>query len=145
MSPLSPRRVWVMASLALVLTFVAGALAGAAWERVRARERHDAEREARTQGEVLQHRYGLSDEQTRRVDAILQRRRPRVDSLMSAVRPQLRAASDSTSREIREVMTPSQRRQYDEDRERRRRNLDRWTGPPRQGSAPAAAPAPASP
>jgi hypothetical protein len=131
-----------MASLALVLTFVAGALAGAAWERVRGGDRrhHDGPRSV---SERIKERYGLSDDQTRRVDAILRRRSPRVDSLMAAVRPQLRAAFDSTNREIREVLTPRQRAEFDQDQERRRRSLDRWTGPARRGSpAPARPPSP---
>jgi hypothetical protein len=81
--------------------------------------------------ESMKGRYGLNDQQTRQVEAILQRRRPRVDSLMAAVRPQLRAAYDSTNAEIRQVLTPGQRVKFDEYQERRRHGLDRWTGQPR--------------
>lgn len=134
--PISPRRVWVLASLALVLTFVAGALAGAAWERMhREPPRREGPRSPHAVSETLKRRYGLNAEQTRRVDAILQRRRPRVDSLMAAVRPQLRAAYDSTNAEIRQVLTPAQRVKFDQYQERRRRGLDGWTGQPR-GSPP---------
>jgi len=133
-----------MAALVLALTFVAGALAGAAWERVHgesARPR-SSPRGDRPLSAVMQERYGLTGEQTKRVDAILQRRRPRVDSLMSTVRPQLLAAFDSTNREIRQLLTPQQRVKFDQDRERRRRSL---AGTSRPAAAPAPAPAPASP
>ncbi|HEX6748569.1 MAG TPA: hypothetical protein VF092_14825 [Longimicrobium sp.] len=138
--PLSARRVWLLATLALVLTFVAGALAGAAWERVRGDQprRH---RGPRAVAESMQRRYGLTDDQRRRIDAIMQRRRPRVDSLLASVRPQLRAAMDSTNGEIRVVLTPAQRKKFDANLERRRRGLDRMTGNGSQrGSPPSARP-----
>jgi hypothetical protein len=133
-----------MAALVLALTFVAGALAGAAWERVRgahARPRSSS-RGDRPLSAVMQERYGLSDAQTKRVDAILQRRRPRVDSLMSTVRPRLLAAFDSTNQEIRQLLSPAQRVKFDQDRERRRRSLAGTSRPP---PAPAPPAAPASP
>ena len=129
-SPMSPRRVWVMASLALILAFVAGALAGAAWERVRGPERRRVPT-PRTVHEIsvsMQGRYGLSPTQTRQVESILAKRRPRVDSLMASVRPQLRAAFDSTSAEIRTVLTPQQRVKFDREAAIRRHNFDRTTG-----------------
>jgi Spy/CpxP family protein refolding chaperone len=122
--PVSPRRVWVLAAVALLLTFVAGSLAGAAWERYhhRPERRHEGGgRGSRHFGEMLKRRYGLSDAQATRIEAIVQRRQPRVDSLMSTVQPQVRAAFDSTSAEIRVLLTPEQRVKFDRDQERRRR------------------------
>jgi len=119
-----------MASLALILAFVAGALAGAAWERLHAPE-HRRTPAPRTVHEIsvsMQGRYGLSGEQTRQVEAILARRRPRIDSIMASVRPQLRAAFDSTSAEIRTVLTPQQRVKFDREAAIRRHNFDRTTG-----------------
>jgi Spy/CpxP family protein refolding chaperone len=129
--PLTPRRVWLLATVALLLTFVAGSLAGAAFERYHhAHERrHEGGRGERHLGEMLKHRYGLSDDQARRVEAIVQRRRPRVDSLMASVQPRLRAAFDSTNAEIRAVLTPAQRVQFDRDQEHRRSELGRRHGP----------------
>jgi hypothetical protein len=89
---------------------------------------------------MMQRRYGLSDAQERKVDAIVQRRRPRVDSLMAIVQPQLRAAYDSTSNEIRGVLTPSQRLRFDQDEVRRRR--DREQASAQRPVAPAPAPRP---
>jgi len=128
---LTPRRVWLLAAAALLLTFVAGSLAGAAFERwhhPQAR-RQEGGRNARHLAE-MQRRYGLSDDQTRRIDAIVQRRRPRVDSLMATVQPRIRAAFDTTNAEIRVLLTPEQRVTFDRDQERRRRDLGRGHGPP---------------
>ena len=130
-TPVSPRRVWVLATVALLLAFVAGGLAGAAWERWdhRQERRHERGRGERDFGERLKQRYGLSDEQARRVDSIVQRRRPRVDSLMATVQPRIRAAFDSTSAEIRVLLTPEQRVKFDQDQARRRREHRRRPRP----------------
>jgi Spy/CpxP family protein refolding chaperone len=129
---LSPRRVWLLATVALLLTFVAGSLAGAAWERSHRPPagRHQGARGQRHFGEMLKQRYDLSDEQATRVEAIVQRRRPRVDSLMATVQPALRSAFDSTNAEIRLVLTPEQRVKFDHDQERRRRDVGRGHRPP---------------
>jgi hypothetical protein len=122
--------VWLLASLALILAFVAGAFAGAAWERMRTPDRRRVPT-PRTVHEItasMQGRYGLSDAQARQVETILARRRPRVDSLMATIRPQLRAAFDSTSAEIRTVLTPAQREKFDREQAIRRHNFDRATG-----------------
>ena len=130
--PISPRRVWLLAAVVLVLTFVAGSLAGAAWERYHSAgaRRHEGGRGQRHIGERMKERYGVSDEQARRIEAIVQRRRPRVDSLMATVQPRLRAAFDSTNAEIRVLLTPEQRVKFDRDQARRRRNLESRHRPP---------------
>jgi Spy/CpxP family protein refolding chaperone len=122
-TPVSPRRVWVLATVALLLTFVAGSLAGMAYERWHhgQERRHERGRGDRHIGERMKERYGLSDEQARRVEEIVQRRRPRVDSLMATVQPRVRALFDSTNAEIRVLLTPEQRVKFDRDQARRRR------------------------
>ena len=119
--PVSPRRVWVLAAGALLLTFVAGSLAGAAWERWHHAQVREHERGQRHIGETMKRRYGLSDAQATRVEAIVQRRQPRVDSLMATVQPRIRATVDSIRAEIRVVLTPEQRAKFDRDQARRRR------------------------
>jgi Spy/CpxP family protein refolding chaperone len=122
--PVSPRRVWLLAAVALLLTFVAGSLAGAAWERwhhAQVRRHEGGGRGQRHFGEVLKQRYGLSDAQATRIEAIVRRRQPRVDSLMATVQPRVRALFDSTNAEIRVLLTPGQRVKFDRDQERRRR------------------------
>ena len=120
-TPVSPRRVWMLATAALLLAFVAGSLAGAAWERWHHAQERRHERGDRHIGERMKERYGLSDEQARRVEAIVKRRRPRVDSLMATVQPRVRALFDSTNAEIRVLLTPEQRVKFDRDQARRRR------------------------
>jgi len=140
---MNPRRVWLLATAALLLTFVAGSLAGAAWERWHHAQQHRHEGRGEHAGEMLKRRYGLSDEQARRVEAIVRRRRPRVDSLIALVQPQLRAAFDTTNAEIRQVLTPGQRVKFDRDQEeRRRRQAERGHGPP---PGPPGAPGPPGP
>jgi Spy/CpxP family protein refolding chaperone len=121
--PISPRRVWLLATVALLLTFVAGSLAGVAWERAQHSQsrHHGGGRGGRHFGAMLKERYDLSDEQARRIEAIVQRRRPRIDSLMATVQPRIRSAFDSTNAEIRVLLTPEQREKFDRDQERRRR------------------------
>ena len=130
--PISPRRVWLLSTGVLLLTFVAGSLAGAACERHHRAEarRHEGGRGGRHFGAMLKERYGLSNEQAARIDAIVQRRRPRVDSLMATVQPRVRAMFDSTNAEIRVLLTPEQRVKFDRDQERRRRDHGRGHRPP---------------
>jgi Spy/CpxP family protein refolding chaperone len=135
--PLTPRRVWLLAAVVVVLTFVAGSLAGAAWERWHhAQVRRESTREQRV-GDMLKHRYDLSDAQKARIEIILRRRRPRVDSLMALVQPRIRSAFDSTNAEIRVVLTPGQRVKFDRDQARRRRDSQRQAPP---GPPPASVP-----
>lgn len=131
--PMSPRRVWLLATVVVLLAFLAGALAGAAFDRFHRGRNHERGRGERHIGEMMKHRYGLSDDQARRVEAIVQKRRPRVDSLMATVEPQVRAVFDSTNREIRALLTPGQREKFDRDQARRRH---RWPGPLPPGPRP---------
>jgi hypothetical protein len=135
---LSPRRVWLLATAALLLAFVAGGLSGAAWERYQHAHRHATVPREQRFREMLQRRYGLSDQQAVRIDAIVRRRRPRVDSLMATVEPQMRAAFDSTNAEIRALLNPAQRVKFDRDQEaHRRRSMGRFPGPRPPGPPPA--------
>jgi len=72
---------------------------------------------------------GLTPEQRTRVDEILEARKMHVDAFWNEAGPRLRAIVDSTRAEIREVLTPEQRAEYDRIREeRRRRRHDREPG-----------------
>jgi Spy/CpxP family protein refolding chaperone len=142
-SGMTPRRVWLLGTLVLVLTFLAGGMAGAAWDRF---HRHGDDSRGGRGGprhfvEMLKHRYHLTDQQAQRIDVIVARRRPRVDSLMATVQPQLRAAFDSTNAEIRVVLTPEQRAKFDQDQERRRRTLSGRDSSAARTATPPPAPA----
>jgi Spy/CpxP family protein refolding chaperone len=136
----------MLATAALLLAFVAGGLSGAAWERHQAAQRaaNAPPRDEETFGERMKRRYGVNDAQATRLEAIVAKRRPRMDSVMATVQPEVRAAFDSTSAELREVLTPEQRVKFDREQARRRRS-GRFPFAPQPGTQPAPAPAPAQP
>lgn len=142
----SPRRVWMLATAALLLAFVAGGLSGAAWERHQVAQRTEKvpPPDEESFGDRMKRRYGVNDDQATRLEAIAAKRRPRMDSVMATVQPEVRAAYDSTSAELREVLTPEQRVKFDREQARRRRS-GRFPFAPQPGTQPAPAPAPAQP
>ena len=107
----------------LIVTFLAGGLAGAAVEHVRAPETRWAGPLARDGGPPIppaQRGQGLlvpaafesldlSDSQREEIRQILRESRPVTDSLLGRFMPRLRAVTDSVRREIRAVLTPEQR------------------------------------
>ena len=56
---------------------------------------------------------GLTDDQRRRMDSVMERMRPRSESVLSAALPRLRALADSTDAAVREILTPAQRQRLD--------------------------------
>ncbi|MBI3567836.1 MAG: hypothetical protein HY084_06490 [Gemmatimonadetes bacterium] len=125
------------AMLLLVLAFLAGAVAGGAAERVAIRRQWDRIRPWSGRGMMgrgmfggsrgggpggagFYEQLGLSDAQHKEIDAIVEKRRARVDSVMTVSGGIMRAAMDSTRREIDAVLTPAQRAQADSLRAQRR-------------------------
>jgi Spy/CpxP family protein refolding chaperone len=115
----------------LVITFVAGALAGAAVNRVlEARPASTAAAPAQRgsceerEQDVFE-RLDLSPQQRERVDEILTRRREQADIFWQESGPRLRVLMDSTRAEIRNVLTPEQRAEYDRHRQERKERRDR--------------------
>lgn len=102
----------------LAATFVAGALAGMALERVRTRP--GLPPLGREPGPGMLQPFGpdrlppmfeqlnLTDEQRARIADIIERSRPRTDELLQSMLPRLRAVTDSVRDEIRAVLTPEQ-------------------------------------
>ena len=113
-----PPRSWtssrarVVAGMLLVITFLSGALAGNAFERVRS---------ARVEIRVRTHagipaafdELALTREQRRQIEGILERGRPRTEAVMEEIFPRVRAVTDSVDAEIRVVLTEDQRRRLD--------------------------------
>ena len=101
----------------LVVTFVAGALAGAAVDRVLSAD--EADREERTRARDGDRRSYVIDQvemdegQRRDIDAILQRRAKRMRAVWQEVSPRLETITDSARLEIMEVLTPEQRAEYE--------------------------------
>jgi Spy/CpxP family protein refolding chaperone len=129
------RRARLLGLALLALTFVAGALAGAAFSRTLvAREPQPAA--ASAAGAPCPPRDGggtprilreldLTAEQQRRIDAITARRRVQMDAFWNGEGRRLRAIVDSTRAEIRAVLTPAQAAEYDRLREEHRRRKHR--------------------
>lgn len=108
-----------VASMLLIVTFLVGALAGAALNQVlNARQPQDTqqaagpaphhggqrERTERTPYDDL----GLSDTQRVQVDALLAERRHRIDSIWERNEPEMRAIMSSSKAQIEALLTPAQ-------------------------------------
>lgn len=110
-----------LAGVALLLvTFVTGALTGAAVSRVLAREaipeterREEGRRERRPSTEDFLSRLDLTAEQDARIDSILSLRRGQIHGIWKEMRPRMRALGDSARVEIASVLTDEQRAAYE--------------------------------
>jgi Spy/CpxP family protein refolding chaperone len=121
----------------LIAAFVAGALAGAAGDRLlhageprfhEARGRHGHDRMA-----VFIDELDLSSQQRARVEAALERRRPQAEAIWESVKPRLRAQIDSTNAEIRALLTPEQQEAFDRKlRELEQRRRQGWSASSRE-------------
>lgn len=129
------RRARLLGVALLGMTFVAGALSGAALERVlsspepvlsggeggwRRGPRGGPPRESGVPPDIFDE-LGITPEQRQEIDAILQRRIVETGQFWEQYGPLLQAIVDSTRLEIREVLTPEQRAEYDRRRMERRR------------------------
>jgi len=132
LSTSSRPRLLGMALLAVV--FAAGALAGAAFYRVaEARPGEEGARDERCERPhgrkgLLVDQVSPTPEQRVRIDSILERRRGQMDAFWSGEGQRLRTIVDSTRGEIRAVLTPAQRAEYDrllEERAARHREGER--------------------
>lgn len=109
----------------LAATFIAGALAGAAVDRlVEDTQVEDDRAERSDDGErVRPHiidRVDLSDTQRAAIDSILKQRAIRMRSLWREVAPRMDAITDSAKSEIMDILTPEQQAEYERMLERRR-------------------------
>lgn len=91
--------------------FLAGVVAGVAWERTRDEEPSFRIRVDRGSAKVEAFdELGLTDDQRRQIEQIFARAQPRTDAVLNEMLPRLRAATDSINAEIQAVLTPEQRR-----------------------------------
>jgi hypothetical protein len=58
-------------------------------------------------------KLGLSPEQRRAADSLLERRSPLAEAAMREMVPRLRAIADSLDAELRQILTPAQRAKFD--------------------------------
>ncbi len=122
------RRTKLMAAGVILATLVAGTLAGVAADRVLSRRAALAEAprpvpcSGRPEGGLtVFETLDLSAEQRAQVDAVLERRRRQMDLLWQQARPGMRALVDSTEAEIRVILSPDQRAEFDRMREEGRK------------------------
>ncbi|MDX1676169.1 MAG: hypothetical protein R3314_15345 [Longimicrobiales bacterium] len=102
----------------LAVTFVVGALAGAAIDRVVLSDAPEEVREERRDDggrdrSYIIDRVEMSDAQRAAIDSILERRADRMRAVWHEVEPRLDAITDSARAEIMAVLTPEQRAEYE--------------------------------
>jgi Spy/CpxP family protein refolding chaperone len=133
----SGARARLLAAAVLVTTLVAGGLAGAAIERMRAQDSgaRPFPREPRgggrgdSQAEFWRRsdygKLGLSEEQIQRMNVVLERQREQLDAFWRTARPQMDSVVTQTRAEIRAILTPEQRTELDRIRAERRERFRR--------------------
>jgi hypothetical protein len=128
------RRARLTGMAMLIMTFVAGALAGAATMQVLGADEAPKLRRASSQTSPdLLDVLNLTTEQRMQVDAILERRRAQMEAFWDEHRPALRSIADSARVELRSVLTMEQQateeRFVEERREQSKkhdRRSDKW-------------------
>jgi hypothetical protein len=116
----------------IVVTFLVGGLAGAAFDRVLTAEsvRRDVPRTDERRGHIIDE-VEMRPDQRAAIDVILERRSERMKAAWSEISPRLEAITDSARLEIMAILTPEQRAEYEarlqawtEERERAREAQD---------------------
>ena len=123
-------RIRLLAFAALVVTFLAGALAGMAYERVLSASEPPVEKREGRHGSrgaqafapdgPLGDRLDLTAEQRAKIERILAEDRTKARAIFREMKPRLRARFDSTTAAVREVLTPEQRVEFERYRAERR-------------------------
>lgn len=120
-SPTPPRRTVLIATVVVVLAFVAGIIVGAVGSRVwqwRGGSHRMHVQGIRMMSDRMVHRLDreldLSDEQRAQIEKILETRTQRIDGVWTRVGPQVRIEIDATNAEIERVLNPEQRQKFQE-------------------------------
>jgi Spy/CpxP family protein refolding chaperone len=111
----------------LAATFVAGALSGAAIERVLGADEPEVVRPGNDEGARRSYvidQIEMTDEQRSAIDGILERRSERMRMVWQEVEPRMDAVTDSARMDIMGVLSPEQRTEYERKLEERRRKRD---------------------
>lgn len=125
----TPRYARLTGIAILAVTFVVGALTGAATVQVLGSDdaRALSREGSRPRPPDFLDNLDLTAEQRAEVDQILERRRAQMEAFWDAHRPLLRGIADSARVELRGVLTPAQRQleeQYHAERQRKRRQAE---------------------
>lgn len=105
----------IIAALALVVTFVAGFVAGVVVDRVVVWHRgpgHPPPLASHVMIGRLDHHLDLTDQQRAEIEKIIERRHERMNQLMAGMRPRMDAEIAETNAEIEKVLTPEQRAKF---------------------------------
>jgi Spy/CpxP family protein refolding chaperone len=106
----------LLAVVVLVATFVVGAVVGAAGDRLLMMRRpdHVPPYAAQLILRRLDRKLDLTDAQRVRIEEILKRRQKRINDLFVSVRPVVHAEVEAANDEIARVLTPEQRKTFEE-------------------------------
>jgi Spy/CpxP family protein refolding chaperone len=126
--PRTPRRTRLLAIGVLAATFATGMLAGTAADQALAARGPAPAPKAGWQCEggpggktrAILDQLRLTPEQRTRIDAVMERRRAQADAFWASEGPRMRSIVDSTRAEVRAILTPEQRAEYDRIREQHR-------------------------
>lgn len=142
MTPTPAHRTRLLGIAVLVLTFVVGALSGAALDRFLVAEPTPAPDVATPaaapggEGRERRGRHGppnerdifdqldLTTEQREKIDEILDHRRAQLDAFWAEARPRVHSLVESTRADIRAILTPEQRAKYDALRDQARKERE---------------------
>ena len=102
----------LLAAIALVITFVVGAIVGVVADRVFIRRVGIPLRSSAWVVSRLDHRLHFTEQQRVQVKAIVERRQQRIADAWTNVRPTVRREIEETNIEIDRVLTPEQRIEF---------------------------------
>ncbi len=134
----------VIASIVVVVAFIAGLLVGAVADRIYLfrhgppREKHAGAFAAARIVDRLDHELKFTPQQKQQVTTIVTAHGKRIDAIWGAVRPQMRQEIDAANKEISAVLTPDQRTKFD----KLRMKLGGRGGPRKFGGGPPGPPPP---
>lgn len=118
LASLSPRKLRLLTAGVLLCTFAMGAVTGGGiWHWAVAPRLHPLDEELQ-RGPWSLRLLDLSGEQRARVHDIFERHRPRLDAILRETFPLVRNVHDEIDREIRELLTPEQRAEFDRSKAR---------------------------
>ena len=108
----SPRTIRLVTALLLLATFAAGTVTGGALVHAFVKPGPPG-LAVHPMGPMPWEGLDLTEAQRDKAHAILERYRPKIDELLGETFPKVRAIIDQVDREIREILTPEQRVQFD--------------------------------
>jgi Spy/CpxP family protein refolding chaperone len=110
----SPRRLRLLTAGVLAATFGLGAITGGGICSYVAADRRASLRDNLPRGPWPLRELDLSDEQRTRIHEIFERHRPKLDAVLRDSFPLVRSVHETIDGEIRQVLTPEQRVQFDQ-------------------------------